>query len=136
MKIVRKCFTLAWTWPEIKKTLGCYYKRQFTKRRDELCFVYCVLLQGDKRDCKNQNSCNSPLSGLVIISEFPYCCEGDQQLEEIFRKSETRKLLLSFHSRPLTDFALKKTNAANCHSSRKKNPCYISNRVSEETVTL
>lgn len=56
---------------------------------------------------KNQNIGNLPLSGIVMISEFFYCCEGDQQQEQICRKSETRKLLLSFHSRPLTDFVLK-----------------------------
>lgn len=41
--------------------------------------VYCVLVQGYKRDFKNQNIGNLQLSGFVIISEFSYRCEGDQQ---------------------------------------------------------
>lgn len=98
--------------------------------------VYCVLVQGYKRDFKNQNIGNLQLSGFVIISEFSYRCEGDQQQEQIFRKSETRKLLLSFHRRPLTDFVLKSECSKFVTSSERKIRVIFLTVLSKETVTL
>ena len=74
-----------------KKTVLC---NDSSLRGESSSVLFVVSLQGYKRDFKDQNICNLQLSGFVIISEFFYCCEGDQQPEEIFRKSETRKIIV------------------------------------------
>lgn len=45
---------LAWTWPEMKKQSAVIITND-SSLRGAICVVYCVLVQGYKRDFKNQN---------------------------------------------------------------------------------